>query len=405
MRTGARPYSKKADPRRRFASGSLAPSAQAGAPGDLRGLTAAMQRYLEHRGVLGSTDLGLLGMERNLRAFIVWADERGVTHPQQVTRPVLERYQRWLYHYRKKNGEPLSARSRCSKLIPLKGFFKWLTRSGEIDANPAADLDLPRTIKRLPRQVFTAEEAEQVLALADTSTPLGLRDRALMEVMYSSGLRRGELVRLILGDIDAARALVLIRQGKGHKDRLIPLSERALHWVQEYLQRGRPQLVWDQDDATLFLGQEGLPLNMEWMSTNLSGYVARAGLGKRGGCHIWRHTMATLMLEGGADIRFIQAMLGHADISSTQIYTQVAVGKLQRVHAMAHPAALRRVRGEDGLAQDGTDSPQNDAQGAQTTQAAPNPQPGPQNAAEALLAALAAEADEEAAGGAGTGEP
>jgi integrase/recombinase XerD len=400
-RAGRRPRSHLDRPesyRPRF--GGAAHTRPTGAPQDVRGLFAAMRRYLEHRGVLGATAQALESTERCLRDFIIWADERGVTHPQQVSRAVLERYQRWLYHYRKKNGEPLSVTSQRTKLIPLKSWFKWLTRQGEIDANPAAELDLPRHIRRLPCAVFTPEEAERVLAQADTSKPLGLRDRAIMEMMYACGIRRFELAGLQMGDVDRERGLVLIREGKGRKDRLVPLGQRALHWLQQYLERGRGQLVWDHEDHTLFLSVEGRPMHIDWLSGCMGRYVRRAGLDKRGSCHIWRHTMATLMLEGGADIRFIQAMLGHSDISTTQIYTQVAVGKLQQVHAMTHPAVHLRVRGQDGA-----DSPQNDPQGAQTAQAAPNPHPEPQNAAAALLAALAAEADEEAAGGAGTEGP
>lgn len=341
MRTGAHPYQRKADPRRLFAS-----IPAAGAPGDLRGLTAAMLRYIEHLGIKGYTPVGRHNAERYIREFIAWADARSVTHPQQVSRAVLERYQRWLYHYRKKDGEPLALISQRGKIIPLRGFFKWLTRVGEIPANPAADLDLPRQIKRLPRVALTAGEAERVLASVDLGSPIGLRDRAMMEVLYATGMRRMEIAGLAIDDLDAERMVVLIRQGKGQKDRIVPLGERALYWVRLYLDEAREQLAWNQNDRTLFLGNEGNPLSPLWLSTLVAKRVDAAGIDKRGGCHLWRHTMATLMLEGGADIRHIQAMLGHADISSTQIYTQVAIRQLQRVHAMTHPGAKRRVRGE-----------------------------------------------------------
>jgi integrase/recombinase XerD len=372
MRTGMRPYSRKASPRQRFAG-----MAHAGAPGDRRGLFAAMLRYIEHRAMLGSSEQGIYGVERCVRDFIVWADARGVTHPQQVSRPVLERYQRWLFHYRKKDGEPLNVRSQRGKIIPLRGFFKWLTRTGEIPANPAADLDLPRQIKRLPRNVLSIEEAERVMAGADLGSVIGLRDRAMMEVLYATGMRRMEIAGLAIEDVEAERAVVLIRQGKGQKDRLIPLGERALHWVHKYLDEARPQLVWNEQDRTLFLGNEGLPLSPTWLSTVITQYVTKAQIGKRGGCHLWRHTMATLMLEGGADIRFIQAMLGHADISSTQIYTQVAVRQLSQVHAMTHPGALRRRRS------------------VQAAEDVPTPCPDPQTAAADLLDALDEEAQDE----------
>jgi integrase/recombinase XerD len=328
--------------RQRFTSGSY--SRAAGAPGDLRGLMGAMRRYLEHLGVRGYRAQGMDTAERYIRDFIGWADERGVTHPSQVTRPVLERYQRWLYHYRKRNGEPLSIASQRAKIVPLKGFFKWLTKTAEMLANPAADLELPRKLKRLPRVVLTQAEVERVLEGVDLGTALGLRDRAMLEVLYATGMRRMELARLELGDIEAERGVVLIREGKGGKDRLLPLGERALHWVQQYLDNARPALAWNVDDKTLFLGNEGRPLHPMWLSTVIARRVDAAEIGKRGSCHLLRHTMATLMLEGGADIRFIQAMLGHAELSTTQIYTQVAIRQLQQVHAMTHPGAMRRRR-------------------------------------------------------------
>jgi integrase/recombinase XerD len=335
MRTGAR--SRDAG-RSRFGK-------QVGDPRDARGLYAAMRRFIEHRGIKGATESSLYNLERYIRDFIGWADERAVTHPEHVTQAVLERYQRWLYHYRKADGAPLSVASRRGKLVPLRAFFKWLTRSGQIPANPAAELDLPRQIRRLPRHVLSAAEVERVLAGADTSAPIGLRDRAMMEVLYATGMRRMEIAQLEIGDIDADKGVVLIREGKGRKDRLIPMGERALHWVQQYLDKSRPQLMWNLQDLTLFLGNEGHGLSPLWLSTIIARYVDKADVGKHGGCHLFRHTMATLMLEGGADIRFIQAMLGHAEISTTQIYAQVAIRQLLLVHAATHPGALRRARG------------------------------------------------------------
>ena len=353
-----------------------------GAPGDLRGLTAAMRRYLEHLGVRGYRSGGIATAERYIRDFIAWADERGVTHPQQVTRQVLERYQRWLYHYRKKDGAALSVAGQRCKLVPLRGFFRWLTKAAEIPANPAADMELPRQLKRLPRVVLTAWEAERVMACVDIGTPIGLRDRAMLEVLYATGIRRHEIAALETGDIEPERGLMLIREGKGGKDRLLPLGERALYWLTEYLERARPRLAWNAQDRTLFLGKDGRPLSPLWLSTTVAKRVDAAALGKRGGCHLWRHTMATLMLEGGADLRFIQAMLGHAELSTTQIYTQVAIRQLQHVHAMTHPGARKHARG------------------AQPPAEAPRPQPGPQDAVQALLRALQAEAEDEGGGAA-----
>lgn len=346
-------------------------------PHETHGMGVALGRYLEHLGVLGYRPQGMATAKRYIRDFIDWAGERGITHASQVSRAVLERYQRWLYHYRKRDGEPLSVSSRRCKLVPLRGYFKWLTRTGQIPANPAADLELPRKLKRLPRAVLTAGEVERVMAAVQLDTPVGLRDRAMLEVLYATGMRRMEIARLELGDVDAERCVVLIREGKGGKDRLIPLGERALHWLREYLDHAREEIAWNQDDKTLFLGNEGMPLSPMWLSTVIARRVDAAELGKRGGCHLFRHTMATLMLEGGADIRHIQAMLGHAEISTTQIYTQVAIRQLQQVHAMTHPGARRRVRG------------------VQMALDMPAPQPDLDRAAVDLLEALQDEAEEE----------
>jgi site-specific recombinase XerD len=216
-----------------------------GNPNDARGLYAAMRRYLEYLAVRGYTDQGRYNVERYIRDFIGWADARSVTHPQHVTHSVLERYHRALHYHRKKDGASLSITSQRAKLVPLRGLFKWLTRSGELSANPASELELPRRIRRLPAFVLSAGEAERVLAGADTGGLIGLRDRAMMEVLYSTGMRRMELARLTLTDIDFEREVVLIRLGKGNKDRMIPIGKRALHWVRQYLDRARPALAWN----------------------------------------------------------------------------------------------------------------------------------------------------------------
>lgn len=271
--------------------------------------------------------------------FIRWAEQRGLEHPMEVTRPILESYQRYLYYYRQKNGQPLTFRTQHSRLTPVCRWFRWLVRNHHILYNPASDLDLPRLEKRIPRTIFSVEETERVLLVPDVNTPLGLRDRAMLETFYSTGIRRKELIRLKLYDLDRERATLTIRQGKGKKDRMIPIGERALAWVEKYLREARPQLDMEPDDATLFLTQYGEPFHPDALSYLVRNYIVQANLGKSGSCHTFRHTMATLMLEGGADLRFIQQMLGHADLNSTEIYTHVAIRKLQQIHAATHPGA------------------------------------------------------------------
>jgi integrase/recombinase XerD len=271
--------------------------------------------------------------------FIAWAEERAIADPMEITRPILQSYQRYLYYYRSEKGRLLSVGTQRDRLMTLRAWFRWMVRNHRILYNPASDLDLPRKEKRLPRVVLSAAETEKVLLLPSLEEPLGVRDRAILETFYSTGMRRMELCDLKIYDVDRERGTVFIRLGKGKKDRVIPIGERALAWVNKYLCEVRPQLAFEPDEGFLFLTGSGEPFRPDPLSQVVRHYVETANLGKMGACHIFRHTMATLMLENGADIRFIQQMLGHTDLSSTQIYTQVSIRQLQQIHAATHPGA------------------------------------------------------------------
>jgi integrase/recombinase XerD len=230
-----------------------------------------------------------------------------------------------------------------------------LVRGSGVD--PASEIELPRVNKRLPRHILTASEADQVINQTDPADTLGVRDRAILETLYSTGLRRSEMVRLSIYDVHLERATVMVRQGKWHKDRLVPIGQRALAWLNKYLAEVRPMLA-PVGEETLFVTNAGEPFTPESMSQLARGYIERAQLpgGKQGACHIFRHTMATLMLEGGADIRYIQAILGHSHLSTTQVYTQVGIRMLQQVHAATHPAGLLKPPGGNGNADKATAS-------------------------------------------------
>jgi integrase/recombinase XerD len=306
--------------------------------------------------------------------FLSWCAERDLAEPTEITRPILERYQRHLFYYRKKNGEPLSYRSQHARLVPLKVWFRWMTRQNYILHNPASELELPRIGHHLPKHVLNEHEIEHVLEQPDIGDVIGLRDRAILETLYSTGMRRMEICVLKLYDVDHDSGTVMIRQGKGRKDRVVPIGERALAWIQKYARESRIKLAGDPDDATVFLTNAGEEISLEHMSDLVRFYIDQAQLGKTGSSHLLRHTMATLMLEGGADIRFIQHILGHASLSTTEIYTHVAIRKLKQVHTATHPAA--QLKPKDRAAQ----APAKDEAEA---------------AREELLEALNTEADEE----------
>lgn len=314
---------------------------------DARSLRALLARHLEWMAVTAYSAQSIENTRRFVGSFIDWCEERAVIRAIEVTRPVLERYQRHLYQYRKHDGQPLATASQYALLAPLKSFFKWLAKQNHVLFNPAAELELPRLRSTLPA-VLTVEEIEKVLQVVDVTDPLGVRDRAMLETFYSTGLRRSELIGLGLHDVNMRAGVVRVRLGKGGKERMVPIGERALSWIDKYLLEVRPSLVVRKDEPTLFLSTEGEPFTPNHLTRVVAAYVDAAELGKRGACHLFRHTAATLMLERGADIRFIQELLGHEQLSSTQVYTRVSIRALKEVHTATHPARLERKSGQPG---------------------------------------------------------
>lgn len=317
--------------------------------------------WLLSRGYSAST-INSRGVE--LGEFISWLGIRGLTHPREVTSVILERYRQHLCHRRKANGQGLSNKSQNLRLIAVRVFFKWLVKSHRLSYNPASELELIKTRHSLPRHVLTLKEVEAIMNQVNLSSPLGLRDRAILETFYSTGIRRSELVHLKVYELNIEEGTLIIRKGKGDKDRIVPIGDRALAWIEKYLNELRPKLVIyyhnqfeydkqgsgrgskveqyiddDRDRDALFVTRKGKALSISYLGSVVSEYVRKAKIGKTGACHLFRHTMATLMLEGGADIRYIQEMLGHEKLESTQVYTRVSIKKLKEVHKKTHPAA------------------------------------------------------------------
>jgi integrase/recombinase XerD len=314
----------------------------------MHGLLEAYAAWMETQNFSGDT---VQTRRTTIGYFLEWCRERGLDSPVEITRPVLERYQRSLYQYRKKNGEPLTFRTQNMRLRSLKSWFRWMARQNHILHNPASELLLPRLENRLPKYILNVEEAEAVLAAPDVASVEGLRDRALLETFYSTGMRRMEVANLKLYDIDRERGTVMIRLGKGKKDRHIPIGERGLAWLGKYIAEARPELLGGSDDGTVFLDELGAAFDRVRLTTLVRGYIRKAKIGKQGGCHLFRHTVATLMLENGADIRVIQEMLGHANISTTEMYTRVSIKLLKQVYEATHPGAgLKRALAADDAA-------------------------------------------------------
>jgi integrase/recombinase XerD len=254
---------------------------------------------------------------------------------------MLERYQRHLFYYRKNDGKPLSLGMQEQYLAPLKTWFKWLVREHHVLANPASDLQLPKQPKNLPRSLLTIQEVEAILTEAEPNTPQGLRDRAMLETLYATGLRRMELPGVAIYDIDLNKGLLWVRHGKGKRQRIVPLGDRAAAWIDKYLIEARPELITIDTEA-LFLTDYGEPVKPDYVAGKMKRYMQFAGVNKPGSTHLLRHACATHMLEGGADIRYIQEMLGHANLETTEIYTHVSIDKLVEIHRASHPSKLKR---------------------------------------------------------------
>jgi integrase/recombinase XerD len=302
-------------------------------------IEAEIAEYLNWMQVHNYADTTITARRHHLARFSCFCRRTGVETSSEVMFELLQSYQQSLFEHLKRDGQPLAFSTQAQRLVPVCHFFSWLRRNGRLTINPAGDLLMPKPDRRLPEATLSAMEMALLLGQPDVSRPLGLRDRAILEIFYSCALRRQELIELTVRDVDFERGTVFVRCGKGAKDRYVPIGERALFWLRLYLDLGRPRLASDRAGEQLFVSSVGTPVCSDWLSRKIRHYLDDAGIDKKGSCHLLRHTVATLMLEGGADIRYVAEMLGHARLETTQRYTRVSIDRLRAVHAQAHPAA------------------------------------------------------------------
>ncbi len=307
----------------------------AAAPGTLQELVPRFLQGLEMRGYSGAT----AEMHHSaLRQFLGWCESLAYRDPAGFTRARLEAYQLFLFHYRSpRGGKTLAINTQLARLGCICRFFAWLCRDGILPANPASDLDLPRKQARALPKSLSPEEIDRLLALPDTASPFGLRDRTILELFYSTGVRRTEMTRLEIGDYDPHARTLLVRRGKGGKSRLLPVGGHAAAWLDHYLAEARPLIAFLPAETGLFLSGYGTAFTPAYLGTWVAKQMKKVGINKPGASHLFRHSCATHMHENGADIRHVQEMLGHARLDTTQIYTHVNIKALQEVHARCHP--------------------------------------------------------------------
>jgi integrase/recombinase XerD len=297
----------------------------------------ASNRYLAHLHARQASR-GLKGHVRTvLPQLIRRLDRTGVADLRQVSESHLVSFAHELRTKRTKRGSSLSLPSQASYLGAVKGFFSFMENEGLLLRNPALVLTRPR-LQRLPRAVLGPVKARRLVTRPPLDTALGQRDRAILEMLYGTGIRAGECERLELMDVDLAGGTLLIRNGKGRKDRYVPLAGRAARALELYLREARPAILRDPGEPAVFLSRGGKRcLQLQSIERLVRKHAAAAGIGMPITPHSLRHACATHLLQGGADVRHVQELLGHRDIATTALYTHVTIEDLRRAIERAHP--------------------------------------------------------------------
>lgn len=289
-----------------------------------------VERYLDALWMeRGLSDNTLVSYRRDLSAFSAWLQQQG-SHLLVVDAASIQAY----LSYRIVELQ-LSSRSTARMLSSLRGLYAWLVREERIEADPCARVDNPKLGKPLPKSL-TEADVEQLLAAPEVDTAIGLRDRAMLELLYACGLRVTELISLTAVQVNLRQGVVRV-QGKGKKERLVPLGLEAADWLERYVEEGRPALLGAVACDVLFPSGRGQQMSRQTFWYRIKHWAQVAGINASLSPHTLRHAFATHLINHGADLRVVQLLLGHSDLSTTQIYTHVAKARMQSLHAEHHP--------------------------------------------------------------------
>jgi integrase/recombinase XerD len=313
----------------------------------LKKLGQCAEFYIQDCLALGESNSTVYSKKILLAHFIKFLDSIAIQTIQQIDMHVLEEFRRHIHRHRKKDGQPLDIATQCARLMAVTKFLTVMDYYDVIDGTYAKKFRLPRIPRRLPKNIPTVSDIEQLLNQAVIMGDFGTRNRAIIEIFYATGIRRIELVNLNIKDVDFQRQILTVREGKNKNDRNVPIARRALDWINRYLKEQRPGLASLSSGDALFLSEAGQRMKPHKVTDMVTKCVNRSGIDKKGSCHLLRHATATEMLRHGADIRQVQEMLGHSDISSTQIYAHVTINDLNKVYYNTHPAALKPEKPHD----------------------------------------------------------
>jgi len=302
---------------------------------DLRYWQARYREYIEI--VRGWSQRTVEIYTGELKGFFAYLERQGVTQLGRLSRSHLEGYRLEIFQQRH-HGKPLAKATQQVRLTGVKQFARFLYRENYLLLDLAEGFELPKGNDSLPRQVISEREAVDLINAPDVQTPVGLRDRAILEIFYGTGIRNSELRLLVLDQVDREHGLLRIDHGKGNKGRMVPLGEEAKAWLDHYLDLARASFLKREDQNLVFMGtQTGECMPRGWMGLMMRRYAALAGIEKTVTPHVLRHSCATHMLRHGANVRHLQTLLGHASTDTTQRYTRVELSDLAAVVRRCHP--------------------------------------------------------------------
>ena len=297
----------------------------------------AIALYLRHLEVLHRSPRTIEAEEERLRRLVAYLAEMEIEDVEALGRDVVQDYPEALATSVTARGEPLRVTTQTNRLIAARNLLRWLHRRDYVAVDLSGSIELPREVHPLPKEVIEPAEMRRLLALPDVTTALGSRDRAMLEVLYSTGIRVSELIALAVEDLDLDGGYVRVRCGKGARDRVVPIGRVAAQVVRAYLHEARSSLVRDGAQRRVFVSATGRTLTRQRVATRVRQYVTRAGISKRITPHCFRVTCATGMLRNGARLRHLQEMLGHRSVDTLEPYLRLTIPELKEMHARYHP--------------------------------------------------------------------
>ncbi len=304
-------------------------------------------RYIQQLEILNYSPHTLRVNEFYFNRFAEFLAEVKLADVQAVTPSTLQDFQRWLFYQPTQRGTARSIGSQNHIVIAIRNFFSFLAQEGYIAGDPAKGLRLAREPYTLPKNILTPEEARRLIEAPDTQTLIGYRDRALLEVLYATGIRNEELRNVNVEDVNLEEELLRVNKGKGGKDRVVPLSRIACQYLENYLKAVRPELLKGKQSEKLFISiRDGLPIGRHGVERLLAKYKRKLRFKKHVTCHLWRHSCATHLLKNHANLRHVQEMLGHKSLATTERYLRLTITDLKEAHRKFHPREQQQRRKE-----------------------------------------------------------